>query len=179
MLHDAGNVFYSGAIERTTTNIWDEEQPKGFVNYDTKQGVSEFEEITRTRPMFDIDFEEFRETLDGAEGVNAALHNMLTEGQHTLTDALVRLKVDDFPIQERDHIDWALVRSLKGTCLHFYLDIRYGQREVEDLGDRRTRSGGLSLAEEAVAFFTGDEEAVRRCAFGYLEIEADVEEVAV
>ncbi len=176
MLHETSKVFYSGAIERTTSNIWDEKKPKGFVNYDTTQELCGIEEVS-SRPMFSWSLEELEEGPPTADGINAALTTLSL--LNNLTGALFRLKVDDFPLQERDHIDWSLVRALKGTCLHFYLDLRYEKRVVPDLGDRRDRRGGMSLAEEAVSFFLNDDEPVRRCAFGYLEIEADIEEVTL
>ncbi|KKM23705.1 hypothetical protein LCGC14_1612470, partial [marine sediment metagenome] len=55
-LHPDRSVFYSGSLERTSNNIWQETAPKGVVEYDTdKPGELVFHEIP-TRPMFDYDF---------------------------------------------------------------------------------------------------------------------------
>lgn len=178
-LHPTALACYPGSLERTSSNIWQEQAPKGFVMADTESGTLEFHEV-ETRPMFDYDLDDvlggsLEVVVPDADSVNECLKNFVASD--FLADALVRLKVDDFPREEREHVDWSLVRELKGSCEHMYLDIRYGTRVVPGLGDRRDRRGGMSLAEEAVSFFKEDEEPVRRCAFGYLEIEADVEEV--
>ncbi len=163
MLDEGRLAFYSGSLERTSSNIWQEEAPKGFVEYDTDGDKVTFHEID-TRPMIDIDF-----VGDTAEHVNLKLQAMIQDYE-TLTDALVRLKVDDFPREEREHIDWALVRTLKSRCTHFYLDIRYAKRESIDLGDRR-EGDRLSLDDEIVVFFQDDDTEVRKCAYGFLGIE--------
>ena len=171
-------VFYSGSLERTSSNIWGEPEPKGFMSYETGDDAPHFHPV-RQREMrnFVVDDKAGWGEDASAAGMNAMLESLV--GMADLADAIVRLKVVDFPMHEREHINWALVRALKATCLHFYLDVRYAARDVTDIGDRRNREGGLSLADEAVAFFADDDEAVRRCAFRHLDIEADIEEVSV
>lgn len=168
-LHPTRAAFYSGSLERASSNIWQETQPKGFVYGDTATGAFEFVEIP-TRPCFDATLES-----DGADLVrpdaailNAALQGVL--GREEYRDALVRLKVDDFPRGERDAIDWSLVSALKERCVLFHLDLRYAARDVRDLGDRRER-GARTLDGEAEAFFAEDEAAVRDAAMQYLGTE--------
>ena len=48
---------------------------------------------------------------------------------------------------------------------------------MADLGDRRDRTHGLSLADEAAAFFADDAEDVRALALAYLDVVAEVEDV--
>lgn len=174
-LHPERLAFYSGSLERTSNNIWAEDEPKGVVFYDTTTGEMELAEVPN-RDMKDINFREFEETLD-ADGLNIALACLVEEDQGWelwTKDCLVRLKVEDFPRSDREHIDWATVRKLKDICTHFYLDIRYA---APDLGDIQARDGKkLSLAEELVTFMADDPEDVRDLAVHYLDIHAEVED---
>lgn len=180
MLHGDTCAFYSGAIERTTTNIWQEEAPKGFVEWDI--GPDSFNlnfHETPTRPMRDEVFDRSKLTdmdasLSFAHGVNVALAWFMADPG--IDDTLLRLKVEDFPREERDHLDWGSVRELKRRCTHFYLDIRYAKREVIEITPRG-EGKHRTLADEAIAFFADDELRVRECAFTFLQIEAEVEEV--
>lgn len=168
-LHPTRAAFYSGSIERTSSNIWQEHAPKGFVLGDTSTGAIEFVEIP-TRPMADYDLGDFDLPPGaGAEDVNQCLARML-DPDFPYTDALVRFKVDSFPRGERDAIDWRLVDCLKEKHVHFLLDLRVAEREALDLGDRRERTS-RTLADEASDFFAEDDEAVRAAAFGFLGLE--------
>ncbi len=173
-LHPERLAFYSGALERTTSNIWGEEGPFGFVAYDTLDGTLDVFS-TDVRAMWD-------ETLHGADAEH--LNNAMTVAESHLgadQDAMVRWAVMDFPRAERDLIDWALVRQRKATCLHFELKLRYVEvASVEGaVADRR----GASLQERAEVFFEDDEPWVRGRAFRFLgfeipeswELEADVD----
>ncbi|KKM78902.1 hypothetical protein LCGC14_1355340 [marine sediment metagenome] len=170
-LHSTALALYPGSIERTSSNIWAEPDPKGIVLCDTDAGSMEFLEIP-TRPMFDYDFSgSGKYPLEPcAENINLALLQMLAGEEHR--DAIVRLKIEDFPREDREHIDWGHVRELKSLTTHFYMDLRYAKRELIDLGDRRERPVA-TLADEAVAFFSDDEQPVRDCAMRYLDFEAE------
>lgn len=156
-------AFYSGSIERTSSDIWKEEAPKGVVIFDTETKVLEFKEI-ETRAMLDIVDLEYV----GAESLNQFLARLL---QDDCRDMLVRLKVEGFPRGDRDAIDWRTVAALKDANVLFHLDLRYAAKDIRDLGDRRERAG-RTLGDDAVAFFDADEDAVRDAAFGYLGLEA-------
>src|SRR5690606_2352784 len=107
-------AFYSGSIERTSSNIWDEHLPKGFVVFDTDLQLARFVEIP-TRRMLQCDLGDFDLPPGvGAEEVNRCLAQMVQAGHPTLDrDALFRFRVDAFPRSERDLIDWAAVRELR------------------------------------------------------------------
>ena len=169
-LHPTVPAFYSGAIERTSSDVWREHAPKVIVAYDTKTPGIDLLEIP-TRPMFDYDLSYFRETDESsAETVNSALERLAGIERHR--EAIVRLKVEEFPREDKEHLDWSRVRELKSLTTHFYMDLRYAKRELIDLGDRRERPVA-TLADEAVAFFSDDEQPVRDCAMRYLDFEAE------
>jgi hypothetical protein len=172
-----GLCFYPGAIERTSNNIWAEEKAKGFVEVDLTAAGHEckWHEIP-TRPMVDIDF--YKTAMDPAilptaENVNRTMESWLLDVAPDTKDCLVRLKVEEFPREEREHIDWALVRRFKNRCTHFYLDIRYAKREVVAL-EAVGSEGRRTVEDEAIAFFADDDEAVREKAFEFLDIRQAV-----
>ena len=163
-LHPTRLAFYSGSIERTSTNIWAETASKGWVLVDTKAETMEFQEIP-TRGMFDVD-DSASVIGHGQDFVNSAM--LVIEGTHDSADAIVRLKVTDFPKEEYDQIDWALVRRLKQRCLHFELDLRFATgaaRTSFQRGEART----LSLRDAAVEYMADDGEPVRDLVLHYFD----------
>lgn len=186
-LHPTRLAFYSGSIERTSTNIWPEKAPKGIVAYDTADGSMEFIEHP-TRPVFDFGLGDFDpgsiEDID-AGVVNTALRDLLNPPAEPrvpgwplppdVSGAIVRLVVPNFPRDQRADIDWAAVTELKAKCLHFQLDLHLSKTVREDgVVDRRTVEGGYNLNSAAEAFFAGDPEPVRAIAFRHLEIGQEV-----
>lgn len=172
LLSVRGKAFYSGSLERTSSNIWDEHQPKGWVLWDTNDDPVEmvrFHEVP-TRPMSDWDLGDFDLPPGaGADDVNECLAKMYSNDR--LTDTLVRFKVDAFPRSEREHIDWGLVRRVKSLCTHFNFDVRYAKGEIASLsarGDRRA-----TLAEEAAEFFANESKAIYDLAMHHLDVEAE------
>lgn len=168
-LHPDRLACYPGSIERTSSNIWQEHDDKGVVLADTETGELEFITIP-TRPMRDYDLGDF----DMPPGIGAReLRDVLDELRtYDIDDAIIRLKVDAFPREERGEIDWSLVREIKKRCLHFELDVRYAKREAPALGDRRERGeGGLSLSHELAAFTEDMDDEVREMMASYMGVE--------
>lgn len=165
-LHPTRAAFYSGSLERVSSNIWNETGPKGLVVGDTATGEVEFVEVP-TRAMYDWELLDW--DLDpiepSAEDVNQCLASLASDNE--TAGAIVRLRVDDFPREEKDAIDWAAVRQLKQTALHFQLDLRYADAAPGDFGDRRTHAV-RPLMDQARDFFADDPADVRDTALAYL-----------
>ncbi|MBW3569682.1 MAG: metallophosphoesterase [Gemmatimonadetes bacterium] len=177
-------AFYSGSIERTSSDIWSEHAPKGFVFVDTDARTLEFVEVPG-RPMFDWSGEDVRwgheagvarenglEAPDwsrsdplGCADLNECLRVIAADPR--TGDALVRLRVDDFPRAERDGIDWLLVGELQRRCVLFRLDIRHPEAERVEFTDRRERAPH-TLEGDARLFFAEDEPPVQRACFDAL-----------
>ncbi len=165
-------AFYSGSIERTSSNIWPETEPKGVVLVDTHACTLELLPI-EARPMFDYDWaEDF--ALDDLDliaplpyysDVNAALMKLAANEMHR--GAIVRLVVEDLPRDEYSLIDRKLTAQLRELCFHFQLDVRFQERELTSVA-----RAGHSLDEEAARFFAEDPEPVRDTALIYLRGEA-------
>lgn len=181
LLHPTRLAFYSGSIERTSSDIWKEKAEKGVVVYDTANGDMRL--LTHvTRPVIDRALNDFDEDQgdyiitsgSGAVGVNFCLARLLTanpdEFDESVEDAIVRLVVPDFPRAEKESIDWNLVRELKQRALHFQLDLRFAKRVEDEVRDRRT-GGARTLADEAAAFFADQRPEVRDLALRYLGID--------
>jgi DNA repair exonuclease SbcCD nuclease subunit len=177
---DGTVAFYSGSIERTSSDIWHEYDPKGFYVFDTEERVLEFVTVP-TRPMYNWTLQDvawsmeastaLREGLEppgyrelpavdlaSADIVNEALAYILADER--VTDTLVRLVVAGLPRAERDAVDWKFVGKLRQRCALFRLDIGYAADEVPALGDRRERRA-RSLADEVAATTEEDGPEVR------------------
>lgn len=143
-------VFYAGSIERTSSNIWIEKAPKGFVLIDTaRPGHLEFQELD-TRQMFNVNLVEDLGEIPSADVINQHMADALQDD--TVKDSIFRLFVPGFPRSERAGIDRKLERALKGHALHFQLDLRSDITHVDHSGSLALRAG-KSLAEAARTHF--------------------------
>lgn len=171
-LHPEALAFYSGAIERTSSNIWDEAPEKGIVVYDTvaEQMVLSTHEVRDVASYEFVELTSFEDSL-GPGAVNDALIELST---WQIEGDVVRLLVEDFARGQRDQVDWEMVRELKHRCLHFQLDLRWADRDLS-LGAREGAGTSHSLADEAEAFFEDDPPAVQSLALGYLGVDVEKE----
>lgn len=160
-LHPSRLAFYSGSLERVSSNLWAEMQPKGWVWYDTTTGAMELREVVG-REMDNV-------TYSGLYRTAAALNDFICALMEHAPSGLLRLVVTDFPREERNAIDWSLVKKLKEQCLHFQLDISYKASTTDALPDRR--AGVVTLDEQARAWFKDDDEDVRAAGLGYMGVE--------
>lgn len=163
-LHPRTLAFYSGAIELTSSNIWDESPDKGIVQYDTRTRFLSFRRI-HTRRVLNLRFDDKWAGVPSAEQVNHALQDLVDN--YELDGAVVRYVIDGFPRSQRNSIDQALIRKLRQHCFHFYPDIRYHTDEVTEFGDRRERRS-QGIGDEAAIFFASDKREVRDLADEYL-----------
>ncbi len=117
----ADNIYYSGAIERTSTNIWQEaKQEKGFIEYDLEQKICKFHTLKKTRKVIDIPW------ID-VEGMSVEEINQKfideVDKITKLDKSIIRLtlkNVDDIIIKS---LDYKKIRELKKKAVHFRLNI--------------------------------------------------------
>lgn len=117
----ASNAWYSGGLERTSTNIWFEREDKGFLVYSTKSGRAEFEPV-QTRPMVDL-------PRIQADGLGAAeLDETILASVERIPDGLrgkiVRLVIHDVPRAVVRELNHKRIREWKAEAVHFHLDAR-------------------------------------------------------
>lgn len=153
-------VVYPGSIERVASSVWDEPEAKGVVTFDSVTQEQFFSEIP-TRPVFDVEND-----VTDSESLNALLAFVSSAPMYA--DAIVRLRVDEFPRSERESVNWKLVREIKSKALHFHLDLRFAERAPHPLGDRRA-TRGITLSQSAAEFFREDAAEVRELALKYLD----------
>jgi DNA repair protein SbcD/Mre11 len=117
----APNMWYPGALERTSTNIWMETGEKGFLLYDTETQRADFHAV-ETRAMVDLPRveahglapaeldEEIRRRVEGVPG--------------GIDSKIVRLVIGDVPRSVFREINHRRIREWKASALHFHLDAR-------------------------------------------------------
>jgi DNA repair protein SbcD/Mre11 len=176
-VHDAtrigANIWYAGAPERTTTDVWGEsESRKGWVLFDTDRQEATFQEVS-TREVLDLPGFSAR-AREGAEGEAAAGEAAAGESGGWLdpeavdrriraaveavpggvAGRIVRLVIRDVPRDLFRQLDHRQIRALKAEALHFQLEARrppMANRPWSGDGDGKRRT----LEEELSAFLDG------------------------
>jgi DNA repair exonuclease SbcCD nuclease subunit len=118
----AGNMWYSGAIERTSPNLWLETgDPKGFLTFDTDAGQATFHPLgTRTV----VDLPPIRaEGLSPAE-VDESIRSAIEAIPGGLDGKIVRLVVHEIPRHVLRELNHRRIREYRAEALHFHLDAR-------------------------------------------------------
>jgi DNA repair protein SbcD/Mre11 len=118
----APNMWYAGATERTSTNIWMEAAaPKGFVLYDTSARAARFVALD-TRPVADLPRVDARGL--GVAEIDAALLAAVDAAPGGLQGKIVRLVVTGIPRHAVRELNHRRVREWKAEAVHFHLDLR-------------------------------------------------------
>jgi DNA repair exonuclease SbcCD nuclease subunit len=150
-LHErlAPNMFYSGAIERTSMNIWSEaDRPKGFVEFDTEKSRATFHELEGPRAVIDL------EAIHGhdlsAQELDEQMEAAVAAIPDGIEDKIIRVCVFDVPREVYRQLDHRKIREYRTSALHFHLDVRPPTIK------RHERSGApgrrLTLQEELTEF---------------------------
>lgn len=117
----APNMWYAGGIERTSTTLWAETGPKGFVSYDTERRAATFHALD-TRPVLDLARLGAR-GLSAAE-IDAAIELALNSVPGGYEGKIVRLVVEEIPRHVVRELNHRRIREFKAQALHFHLDLR-------------------------------------------------------
>lgn len=128
------NVFYAGAIEHTSNNIWREEQPKGFATFDTITKVSQHHEV-EARAVLDLK-PISSANQHSADGLNAEIRKRIDSIKGGIEGKIVRLVIFDLPRELYREIDHKLIRESKAQALHFQIDARRPQSASVLAGER-------------------------------------------
>lgn len=162
----APNMFYSGAIERTSPNIWaeaDDAPPperedtwkeaawgKGFVEFDLADGSAIFHALGSPRPVLDLPPVR-GQGLTVAE-LDDAIESSLTDVDGGIDGKIVRLRVFDVERSAHRELDHARLRQYRTRALHLHVDVRPPQvvRHTSAAAPGRR----LTLQEELVSFLT-------------------------
>ncbi|HYJ81122.1 MAG TPA: DNA repair exonuclease [Longimicrobiaceae bacterium] len=117
----APNMWYPGGLERTSTNIWIEEDDKGFLLYDTDARTAEFHAV-ETRAIVDLPWIR-SEGLTAAE-LDARIQASVESIDEGVRGKLVRMVVLDVPRALARDLNHRRIREWKADALHFHLDLR-------------------------------------------------------
>jgi DNA repair protein SbcD/Mre11 len=157
--HDAAtlarNVWYAGAIERTSPDVWAEaETAKGWVLFDTAAGRGEFREVqTRTvleLPPFSARAADSAAWLPPA-GIDARIQEAAAAIAGGVAGKIVRQVITDVPRELFRQLDHRQIRRLKAEALHYQLEPRRPAGRPAGAGRRR----GRTLEAELAAFMAG------------------------
>ncbi len=169
----AENTYYSGAIERTSSNIWKEaHEPKGFIEYNLETGEQRFHKLDSPRKTVDI------------KGINvnnltAEEINRLIEAEmsriNDIEETIIRLTLEDIDSLTIRNLDYRKLGFYRKKALHFRLNlIKKGACESPDNPGSIIKEGKNLLEqvqEELDRFETApglDKEKFRELAKSYL-----------
>jgi len=129
------NVWYAGAIERTSKYIWHEAaEAKGFLTFDTVTQSAQLHEL-ETRPVVDLK-PIFDANQHSADGLNAEIRKRIDSLRGGIEGKIVRLVILDIPRELLRDVDHKLIRECKAQALHFQLDARRPKIGAVVAGDR-------------------------------------------
>ena len=123
-------IWYAGAIEYTSTNIWGElvEEAltgltgKGWLLADLETGKVESRPIPGARRIWDAPLLD-AEGLSPAE-VDRAIGERVNQVPGGIRDAIVRLVIENIPREVMRELDHGAIRFARAEALHFHLDCR-------------------------------------------------------
>lgn len=142
------NVWYAGATERTSDDIWAEaEETKGFVVFDSEEGTAHLEEV-ETRPLVDLPSISARGLAAGE--VDEAIRAAVEAIPGGVAGKMVRQVVTDLPAPVLRELNHRRIREWKAAALHFRLDPR--PPPAARGPERRTGARRQTVDEEVEGF---------------------------
>ncbi len=156
----APNVFYSGSIDFTSSNPWQEiATPKGFVVRDLATGEHTFHELTPGRRFIDVP------RIYAADLTPAEIDARIREAVDAcaIDDAVVRLVVHDVERDIARALDHKALREYGARALNFNFDFRRpapatvarGDLSAAEIGKLRRKSMHERLREKLETFGIG------------------------
>ncbi|MFN3360115.1 MAG: exonuclease SbcCD subunit D [Pseudanabaenaceae cyanobacterium] len=127
-------IYYAGAIERTSNDIWKEaKEEKGFVEFDLEHKKVFFHPL-ETRKTIDLPM------IDATGKTIEELNNLIADNVHQtdITDAVVRQRVINLPRSLQNQLDYKQIRQFQRQALHYLLvtkptELRKNERESPTL----------------------------------------------
>lgn len=173
----AENAYYSGSIERTSTNIWKEaKEDKGFILYDLKAKQIEFVKLASPRKV--IDLKKINAENLTSEDINLLLISEMDKIKD-LQDKIVRVTIENIDTVAVRTLDYKKIREWKKTAVHFRLNLIKKESSVNvniESGELITGKKSLyeSLQDELAEFDLSqglNRDDFAKMAKQYLELE--------
>lgn len=132
----ASNAYYSGSLEYTSTNIWNEVgKPKGFIEYDLENRILvKFHEVP-TREVVDLRPIDASELT--AQDLSRAIEQRVCSIDGGYENKIVRLIVENASRLVQADLDWSAIRDIRSKMLHFELQLKPPQEKRGLLGEPR------------------------------------------
>ena len=139
----AENTFYAGAIERTSSNIWQEaEDPKGFIEYNLDTGIHKFHQLESPRKVIDI--KKINANNLTAEEINLKIEEEISKIPD-FENSIIRLTIEDIDNIAIRNLDYAKLRLYRKKALHFRLN--FIKKKAFQENSTNLPSGGKDLFE--------------------------------
>jgi hypothetical protein len=126
----APRVWYAGALEYVSPNLWGELADeadrrlggKGWLLADLDRGSVTAMPVPPARPILDL--EPIRAEGLSAAAIDAQIAMRLAAVHGGIADKIVRLRVYDIPRHVGRELDHGALRGFRAEALHFHLDLR-------------------------------------------------------
>jgi exonuclease SbcD len=123
-------VWYSGALEYVSPNLWGElveedklgSPGKGWLLADLDTGRVKRQAVPQAREILDL--EPVRAEGQSAAAVDQLIAARVAAVSGGISDKIVRVRVYDIPRHVARELNYAAIRGFKAEALHFHLDLR-------------------------------------------------------
>lgn len=132
-------IYYAGAIERTSNNIWQEaEEDKGFIEFDLEHKKVFFHPLA-TRKTIDLPM------IDCQTKTIEEVNNLIADHvkQVDITDAVVRQRILNLPSSCQNQLDYKQIRNFKSQALHYEISSKSPHTKTARLFAPEGTGGGL------------------------------------
>lgn len=114
------NIYYSGAIERTSSNIWQEaKDPKGFIEYNLETAEMKFHELQTPRNVYDI--KRINSENLTAEEINLRIEEEVAAIKD-FDDSIVRITLENIDTLTIRNLDYSKIREYRKKAVHFMIN---------------------------------------------------------
>lgn len=114
------NIYYSGAIERTSSNVWQEaNDPKGFIEYDLAAKELKFHNLQTPRKVYDI--KRINAESLTAEDINLRIEDEVSKIKDFET-SIIRMTIENIDPLAIRNLDYAKIREYRKKAVHFMLN---------------------------------------------------------
>jgi exonuclease SbcD len=152
----ADNAYYSGAIDRTSLNVWGEKgeeedlglKGKGFIEYNLETKEHRFHDLPSSRDF--VRLHDISARNKSVAELNAEILKAVEKYKGGIDDKVVRLTLRDVPRHLARELDHKALRDFKRRAVHFQMDVRR-----EDLAARTGQ--GAPGRRQSVADVVRDE----------------------
>jgi len=115
------NTFYSGAIDRTSSNVWQEaKDPKGFIEYDLDEAKLTFHELKTTRAVYDI--KKINADNLTSEEINRKIDEKISKIKD-FENSIVRITLENIDYLAIKNLDYKKIREYRKNALHFMINL--------------------------------------------------------